>query len=966
MSDSGKLHELKVVIRAVLSGYKKDMASVKSETKKARDMIEGETSKINQSMGKVSTKQAEKQIESFTSQLEKQKEKIAQQENVINGLKNKYNDLISGVTQDKGVTGLEKQLKSTEKEFEEAKKKLDSLLDDYELFESISQNGGGTRGLEEISAQIDEVEPKYEQLGRKVEKLKSQLEQVKMNPESTSSAQDMAARIDVETQKLERLKNEARTTKEKLDAVMNSKSPPGTTKKLNQILSKIKELTKNVRTSSTATSKGFSNVEKAVDRVKKRITSLVASAFVFNVLSSALSNFNAYMANCLKTNSEFSSSLNIIKTNLQVAFASIYSAVLPAVNALMSALASLSTVLATILSNVFGKTYSSSLKTAQGLKTATDAMKGYGSAASAAQTFSFDETNNITENDSGSGGGGASLMAPTDELEKSQGIISEIKEKLATFFDPIKQSWDANGTGVIESAKNALSNIKTLCVDIGKSFEAVWTNGTGVKVCNDIFSILTHVFATVGNIASGLDEAWNFNDTGTQIIQNLFDILLDVLDAINEISAATAEWSAGLNLIPITTSFNDLLSAIEPLTSTVCDALVWFYENVLLPFGSWTIEDAMPTFFDLLASVIETVNDVISAFEPLGLWLWNSFLQPIASWTGGVICDVLQTLSELISGIGDWISEHQEIIETVAIIIGSVAAAIELVNAALAIYNVVAAIYTAVTAAGGVAALAASVAAGALGAAIALITSPITIVIAAIAALIAIGVLLYKNWDTVRAKASAVWSAIRVTISTIVENIKNGIETMLTNVSKAWNNVWTGCQTTVDNIFYNIWEKIIKGTINSILGGVESMANGVVNGINTVINALNSLHFDIPDWVPGLGGKSFGFNIGTLATVSLPRLAKGGIVDGATPLIAGEAGREAIVPLENNTGWLDIVASKIVEAINSKFKGVTEDGYESGSDIVIPITLELDGETILKKLIKARKRLGRQIVVEEG
>ena len=89
-----------------------------------------------------------------------------------------------------------------------------------------------------------------------------------MNPESTSSAQDMAARIDVETQKLERLKNEARTTKEKLDAVMNSKSPPGTTKKLNQILSKIKELTKNVRTSSTATSKGFSNVEKAVDLVK--------------------------------------------------------------------------------------------------------------------------------------------------------------------------------------------------------------------------------------------------------------------------------------------------------------------------------------------------------------------------------------------------------------------------------------------------------------------------------------------------------------------------------------------------------------------------------------------------------------------------------------------------------------------------------------------------------------------------
>ncbi len=56
------------------------------------------------------------------------------------------------------------------------------------------------------------------------------------------------------------------------------------------------------------------------------------------------------------------------------------------------------------------------------------------------------------------------------------------------------------------------------------------------------------------------------------------------------------------------------------------------------------------------------------------------------------------------------------------------------------------------------------------------------------------------------------------------------------------------------------------------------MANGVVNGINWVTRALNNLSFDVPDWVPGIGGSKFGFNIPQLSRVSLPRLAKGAVL----------------------------------------------------------------------------------------
>ena len=111
-------------------------------------------------------------------------------------------------------------------------------------------------------------------------------------------------------------------------------------------------------------------------------------------------------------------------------------------------------------------------------------------------------------------------------------------------------------------------------------------------------------------------------------------------------------------------------------------------------------------------------------------------------------------------------------------------------------------------------------------------------------------------------------------------------------------------------IFQGTW-LIIKAIINAILGGVDVMANGVVNAANTIIDAFNGLHFNIPDWVPKIGGKNFGFNIAHVHAVNVPRLAYGGIAIGSTIANIGEAGREAVLPLENNTGWMDDLAYKI-------------------------------------------------------
>lgn len=101
----------------------------------------------------------------------------------------------------------------------------------------------------------------------------------------------------------------------------------------------------------------------------------------------------------------------------------------------------------------------------------------------------------------------------------------------------------------------------------------------------------------------------------------------------------------------------------------------------------------------------------------------------------------------------------------------------------------------------------------------------------------------------------------------------------------------TGGFTDIKNSVVEIWDGLwggVKSVINSMLGGVEKMANGIVKGINKIISTFNTLSFDIPDWVPGIGGESFGFSIPLVQEVKIPRLASGGVVTSPTFAQIGE------------------------------------------------------------------------------
>lgn len=115
------------------------------------------------------------------------------------------------------------------------------------------------------------------------------------------------------------------------------------------------------------------------------------------------------------------------------------------------------------------------------------------------------------------------------------------------------------------------------------------------------------------------------------------------------------------------------------------------------------------------------------------------------------------------------------------------------------------------------------------------------------------------NWDFILDKLKGAWNSIKKWWNTKIAPALNAVKEFFVG------------------IFNGIWNEI-RTVINTILGGIEGMANGVIKGINFAISAINKLSFDVPDWVPAIGGKSVGFNLKTLNEVKIPRLAQGAVI----------------------------------------------------------------------------------------
>lgn len=173
----------------------------------------------------------------------------------------------------------------------------------------------------------------------------------------------------------------------------------------------------------------------------------------------------------------------------------------------------------------------------------------------------------------------------------------------------------------------------------------------------------------------------------------------------------------------------------------------------------------------------------------------------------------------------------------------------------------------------------------------------------------------------------AAGAATLVTVSALNKDaIVNWISDVWTKIKNFWN----------AHISFVLKPEWWTNKFNCIKQGMKNALNGVItiveNTINRVVGALNSFSIKIPNWVPTYGGSSLGFNI---PYAHLPRLAKGGIVNNpgrGQAVIAGEAGAEAILPLQNNTEWMDMLVDKVADRVSMNVVNrITIDGKDVNS-----------------------------------
>lgn len=418
-------------------------------------------------------------------------------------------------------------------------------------------------------------------------------------------------------------------------------------------------------------------------------------------------------------------------------------------------------------------------------------------------------------------------------------LLADVLNIIGDIAKAFKNAWneDGRGTAFIQSIFDMLNRILELLHSIAGAFRNAWNDGTGQAIAANLLEIFTNIFNTIGNLASQFQRAWDTGGLGKEIFSIILGIINDILGHLNGVTKATADWATTLDFTPLLNSIKELLKSLQPFMDNIGAGLEWFYKNVLLPYAGFVIQDYIPAFIDMLSGAIDVLNSIIDALKPLGQWLWDNFLQPLASWTGGIIIDVLRGIADALKGVSDWINEHQTTVQVLATILGSFAAAWGLVNLAIEAWNIVAGVAAGVTTA--------------LGAAVAFLTSPIGLVILAIGAIIAIGVLVVKNWDSIKEAAGKLGSWI----GDKWDGIKNATGEAWGNVSKwtseKWNEAKGAIGGAVDGAKKWVgdrWSDISKGTSDT-WNNISSWTGKTWNDVSSKVgNGAKTASSNVSTW----------------------------------------------------------------------------------------------------------------------
>ncbi len=509
-----------------------------------------------------------------------------------------------------------------------------------------------------------------------------------------------------------------------------------------------------------------------------------------------------------------------------------------------------------------------------------------------------------------------SLAEGETALDKISDSAKKLADLLKKLWKPFQDAWKKEGKNTIDAANIALSGIAKLAKSVGKSLVEVWTNGTGTTMLETMLRIAQNVLKTIGNIASSFADAWNKNNVGTQIIQNIADALVVVMQFVEKIAEDTATWAANLNFYPLLESISNLTSTFAPILESIGNVLEWIYNNIVLPMLIWIIETGIPTVINLVSDLAGFFADHQSIIEAFGAALIGAFAAAKIAGLASRIAGSITTVASFIKGL-------------IALMTGS--------------GGII----------GGIKAIATAV-------------GPGGIFIAAVTACIAIGVLLYKNWDKIKEVAGKVWDWIKNKTITFVNTISSGLKNLASKIVSIWDNIkssahqkWTAIWSTVGNLVGRIKDGIverftsakdkvveifggIKDTIRNILNKVIGIVNSAIGTVNSAIGGIESAMSFGPWEIPTpFGSKTIGFSASFPRVPTVPYLAKGAVIPPRSEFLAVLGDQKQ----GNNIEAPEALLRKIVREESG--------GQQSGGNV--RFTAQINRRTVFDEIIEEAK-----------
>ena len=339
------------------------------------------------------------------------------------------------------------------------------------------------------------------------------------------------------------------------------------------------------------------------------------------------------------------------------------------------------------------------------------------------------------------------------------------------------------------------------------------------------------------------------------------------------------------------------------------------------------------TMAPILAQLAEFASIVLDQISPA--------IEEFVAEHGEKFTKTLTDIAESIGKVLTWVMDNWDFVGSIATVIIAIAVAIGVFSTAMSIANAV------------------------------MLANPVVLVVTAIiAAVAAATVLIIKYWDEIKAffVKLANWIAdnwqslllfivnpfagafkilyencdgFREFIDNLVKKVGGFFKNMWDGLKNGAKSAWEGVKSVFSavtgwftNVFTKAWQgvknvfsaggKIFDGIKDGIANVFKTVVNGIIGGINKVIsvpfNAINSALSKLKG-VSIAGLKPFSW-ITTFNVPQIPKLARGGIIDGATLAMVGEQGKEAVVPLENNLGWLDKLASMLGDKMGNSNKPI--------------------------------------------